>query len=158
MIEQNPEFFMRKAIALSRENVKQGGGPFAAIIVKDGKVIAEASNSVTRDNDPTAHAEINAIRQACRELNTYDLSGCSIFTTCEPCPMCLGAIYWARLDRIYYGNNKTDAAEIGFDDAFIYQELNIPLNERIISMVNLLPEEAGEAFRDWELKEDKVTY
>lgn len=149
---------MRKAIALSRENVKQGGGPFAAIIVKDGKVIAEASNSVTRDNDPTAHAEINAIRQACRELNTYDLSGCSIFTTCEPCPMCLGAIYWARLDRIYYGNNKTDAAEIGFDDAFIYQELNIPLNERIISMVNLLPEEAGEAFRDWELKEDKVTY
>ncbi len=156
--DQTPEYFMRRAITLSRENVSQGGGPFAAIVVKKGKIIAEASNSVTRENDPTAHAEVNAIRQACRALNTFDLSGCEMFTTCEPCPMCLGAIYWARLDGIYYGNNKLDAAEIGFDDAFIYQELNIPPSKRTIPMLNLLPDEAREAFKDWDLKEDKVMY
>ncbi|GAB6059841.1 nucleoside deaminase [Desulfonatronum parangueonense] len=159
MIEDHTaEYFMRKAIALSLTSVKQGGGPFGAIVVKGGKVIAEASNSVTRDNDPTAHAEVNAIRQACRELNTFDLSGCMIFTTCEPCPMCLGAIYWARLDCVYFGNNKEDAADIGFDDAFIYQELDTPLEKRKLPMIRLLPQEAREAFKDWELKEDKVMY
>ncbi len=149
---------MREAIRLSRESVRQGGGPFAAVIVKDGEIIAEASNSVTRDNDPTAHAEINAIRQACHALNTFDLSGGTIFTSSEPCPMCLGAIYWARLEKIYYGNTKKDAADIGFDDAFIYQELDTPLEQRAIPMVNLLPEEAGKAFAEWEAKEDKVEY
>ena len=150
--------FMREAIRLSRESVRQGGGPFAAVIVKHGEIIAQASNSVTRDNDPTAHAEINAIRQACRALNTFDLSGCTIFTSSEPCPMCLGAIYWARLEKIYYGNTKSDAAAIGFDDAFIYQELDAPPEKRTIPMVNLLPEEAGKAFAEWEAKEDKVEY
>ena len=150
--------FMRETLQLSRESVAQGGGPFAAIIVRDGDVVARAANSVTQDNDPTAHAEVNAIRQACRTLNTFDLSGCTIFTSCEPCPMCLGAIYWARLDKVYYGNTKADAAAIGFDDAFIYQELNISPESRAIPMVNLLPDEAREAFRDWERKEDKISY
>ena len=112
---------MRKAIALSIENVKNGGGPFGALIVKDGKIIAHGVNRVTANNDPTAHAEISAIRAACEKLHTFDLSGCEIYTSCEPCPMCLGAIYWAHLDKIYYGNNKHDAADIGFDDSFIYR-------------------------------------
>jgi len=149
---------MREAIRLSRESVRQGGGPFAAVIMKDGEIVSQASNSVTKDNDPTAHAEINAIRKACRKLNTFDLSGCTLFTSCEPCPMCLGAIYWARLEIIYYGNTKNDAAAIGFDDAFIYQELDTPPEKRAIPMVNLLPEEAGKAFTDWEAKEDKIVY
>lgn len=155
---QNLQRFMREAIKLSRESVSRGGGPFAAIIVKDGTIVSRASNSVTLDNDPTAHAEVNAIRLACRILNTFDLSGCTIFTSCEPCPMCLGAIYWARLDKVYYGNTKSDAAEIGFDDAFIYQELDIPPEKRAIPMLSLLPEEAREAFTDWERTEDKVPY
>lgn len=150
--------YMRETIKLSRESVDQGGGPFAAIIVKDGQIVARAANSVTQDNDPTAHAEINAIRQACRVLNTFDLSGCVIFTSCEPCPMCFGAIYWARLDRAYYGNTKADAAAIGFDDAFIYQELALPPHNRALPMINLMPDEAREAFTDWERKEDKVPY
>ncbi len=150
--------FMREAIRLSRESVRQGGGPFAAVIVKHGEIIAKASNSVTSDNDPTAHAEINAIRQACRKRNTFDLSGCTLFTSCQPCPMCLGAIYWARLERIYYGNTKNDAAAIGFDDAFIYTELDAHPEKRAIPMVHLLPEEARKAFADWEAKEDKIEY
>ncbi|WP_031388264.1 nucleoside deaminase [Desulfonatronum thiodismutans] len=149
---------MREAIRLSRESVRHGGGPFAAVIVKHGEIIAQASNSVTSDNDPTAHAEINAIRQACQKLNTFDLSGCTLFTSCEPCPMCLGAIYWARLEKIYYGNTKNHAAAIGFDDAFIYQELDAPPEKRAIPMINLLPEEAGKAFEDWEAKEDRIEY
>lgn len=115
--------FMRKAIALSIENVKNGGGPFGAVIVKDNEIIATGVNRVTANHDPTAHAEVSAIRAACEKLNTFDLSGCEIYTSCEPCPMCLGAIYWAHLDKIYYGNNKHDAADIGFDDSFIYDEL-----------------------------------
>lgn len=150
--------FMRETIKLSRESVDQGGGPFAAIIVKDGEIVAKAANRVTQDNDPTAHAEINAIRQACRLLHTFDLSGCTIFASCEPCPMCLGAIYWARLDRVYFGNTKADAANIGFDDAFIYKELNLPHKNRTIPMVNILRDEAKDAFTDWERKEDKVPY
>ena len=116
------EDFMRKAIELSIENVKNGGGPFGAVIVKDGEIVATGVNRVTANHDPTAHAEVSAIRAACQKLGTFDLSGCEIYTSCEPCPMCLGAIYWAHLDKIYYGNNKTDAARIGFDDSFIYDE------------------------------------
>lgn len=152
------EYFMREALALSRESVRNGGGPFGAVIVRHDEIIAAASNSVTNSNDPTAHAEINAIRQACRKLNTFDLSGCSLFTSCEPCPMCLGAIFWARLDTIYYGNSKGDAARIGFDDAFIYEQLAIPPTDRAIPMINLLPQEAAQAFLDWEQLEDKTEY
>ncbi len=117
---------MRKAIELSVENVKNGGGPFGAVIVKGDEIVATGVNRVTAHNDPTAHAEVSAIREACRRLGTFDLSGCEIYTSCEPCPMCLGAIYWAHLDKIYYGNNKDDAADIGFDDSFIYEELALP--------------------------------
>jgi len=152
------EYFMRAALALSRESVRNGGGPFGAVIVRHGAIIAAASNSVTYTNDPTAHAEINAIRQACRKLKTFELSGCSLFTSCEPCPMCLGAIYWARLEVIYYGNSKDDAARIGFDDAFIYQQLTIQHPKRSIPMINLLPQEAAQAFLDWEQMEDKTEY
>src|ERR1700728_4672046 len=122
-----PNPFMARAIQLSIENVRTGrGGPFGAVVVKDGKIIAEAANNVTGTNDPTAHAEILAIREACRNLGAFELTGCEIYTSCEPCPMCLGAIYWARPARVYYGNTATDAAAIGFDDSFIYVELQIP--------------------------------
>ena len=149
---------MRKAINLSIENVKNGGGPFGAVIAKDGKVISTGVNRVTKDNDPTAHAEVNAIRKATRKLKTFDLSGCEIFTSCEPCPMCLGAIYWAHLDKLYYGNSKTNAKDIGFDDSFIYDELELKPANRKISTQQLLPEEAIRAFEDWTNKEDKVEY
>ena len=150
--------FMRKAIRLSIENVKNGGGPFGAVIVKDGRIIATGTNRVTANNDPTAHAEVSAIREACLKLDTFDLSGCEIYTSCEPCPMCLGAIYWAHLDRIYYGNNKADAAAIGFDDSFIYDELALPRENRKKAMEELLPEEAIAAFRPWRDTEDKTEY
>src|SRR5574344_919865 len=131
----NKEDFMREAIRLSIENVKNGGGPFGAIIVKGGKIVATGVNRVTANNDPTAHAEVSAIRAACNKLNTFDLSGCDIYTSCEPCPMCLGAIYWAHLDTIYYGNNKNDAEDIGFGDAFIYKELALPMVERKLKSI-----------------------
>ena len=150
--------FMQEAIRLADESVKHGGGPFGAVIVKDGKIIAGSSNSVTIDNDSTAHAEVNAIRAACRELNTFDLSGCVIYTSCEPCPMCLGAIYWAHIDRIYYGNTRKDAAEIGFDDDFIYEELDKPLAKRTVPIIPLLREKAQSSFRLWEEKQDKTEY
>ncbi|WP_208599126.1 nucleoside deaminase [Desulfonatronum thioautotrophicum] len=156
--QRQQESFMRAALALARESVRNGGGPFGAVIVKNGEIVAAASNSVTLTNDPTAHAEVNAIRQACHALNTFDLSGCTLFTSCEPCPMCLGAIYWARLDAIYYGNSKRDAARIGFDDAFIYEQLAFQPEDRAIPMINLLPEEAGHAFTDWEQLENKTEY
>ena len=149
---------MQKAIALSIENVKKGGGPFGAVIAKEGQIIGTGVNLVTIHNDPTAHAEITAIRQAALKLGTFDLSGCEIFTSCEPCPMCLSAIYWAHLDKIYYGNTKTDAKAIGFDDSFIYDELELKPEDRKIKMERLLPEEAIQAFEDWKNKEDKVTY
>ncbi|MDR1652926.1 MAG: nucleoside deaminase [Prevotellaceae bacterium] len=155
---KNNEDYMRTAIKLSIDNVQNGGGPFGAVIVKDGKIIARGCNRVTADNDPTAHAEISAIRAAATILGKFDLSGCEIFTSCEPCPMCLGAIYWARLDKIYYGNTKTDAARIGFDDSFIYEELEKPLEKRSIKTVQLLYNEAVEGFNAWEQKEDKVEY
>lgn len=153
----NPEF-MREAIRLSIENVKNGGGPFGAVIVKDDQIIATGTNRVTANHDPTAHAEVSAIREACRRLDTFDLGGCEIYTSCEPCPMCLGAIYWAHIDKIYYGNNKTDAAAIGFDDSFIYDELALPREERQKAMVKLLPEEAIAAFELWTKTTDKTEY
>lgn len=152
------EDFMRKAIELSIENVKNGGGPFGAVIVKDGEIVATGVNRVTANHDPTAHAEVSAIRAACQKLDTFDLSGCEIYTSCEPCPMCLGAIYWAHLDKIYYGNNKTDAARIGFDDSFIYDELALERKDRKKVMEEMLPEEAKAAFQAWENKADKVEY
>lgn len=152
------EELMREAIRLSEENVKNGGGPFGAVIAKDGKVVATGTNRVTPDCDPTAHAEVNAIRAASRTLGTFDLSGCEIYSSCEPCPMCLGAIYWAHLDRLYYGNDKRDAAEIGFDDAFIYKELELKPQDRRLKSEELLPDEAVRAFREWADKTDKVTY
>ncbi len=149
---------MKQAIRLSIENVAKGGGPFGAVIVKDGEVIAEASNSVTSSNDPTAHAEINAIRQATRKLNTFDLSGCEIYSSCEPCPMCLGAIYWARLDKLYFAGTKTDAREAGFDDSFIYDELKLDYADRKLYTRQMMRENAQEAFEKWRDFEEKIDY
>lgn len=158
MITNEDRIFMREAIRLANESVKQGGGPFGAVIVKDGKIIAGSSNRVTVDIDPTAHAEVNTIREACRRLGTFDLSGCQIYTSCEPCPMCLGAIYWAHIDRIYYGNTRQDAADIDFADNFIYEELDKPLEGRTVPIIPMLRDEALESFRLWKEKEDKVEY
>ncbi len=152
------EVFMRKAIQLSIENVKNGGGPFGAVIVKGNEIVATGVNRVTANCDPTAHAEVSAIREAARKLETFDLSGCEIYTSCEPCPMCLGAIYWARLDKMYYGNTKADAKEIGFDDSFIYDELELKPEDRKLHSENLLHNEAIRAFEAWNAKEDKVVY
>jgi guanine deaminase len=151
--------FMARAIALSIDNVRSGlGGPFGAVVVRDAKVIAEGMNRVTSTNDPTAHAEIVAIREACRTLGLFELKGCEIYTSCEPCPMCLGAIYWARPDRIYFANTAADAAKIDFDDSFIYREIAQPHAQRKIPMIPLMREEALEAFHVWRDKSDKVTY
>jgi len=152
------EELMRRAIALSEESVKRGGGPFGAVIARNDKIVAEASNSVTLDNDPTAHAEVNAIRKATKVLGTFDLSGCDIYTSCEPCPMCLGAIYWAHLDRIYYANDRQDAARIGFDDDFIYKEIALKPEERHKKMEILLSSEAKKAFEMWEENTKKTEY
>ena len=155
--EQDKEF-MRQAIRLANESVERGGGPFGAVIVKDGEIVAGSSNSVTIDNDPTAHAEVNTIREACRKLRTFDLSGCTIYTSCEPCPMCLGAIYWARIGKIFYGNTRKDARDIQFADDFIYEELERPLSERTVPIVPLLRAEALHTFRLWTEKTDKTEY
>ena len=153
MEKQAHEEFMKMAIALSEYNVKQDeGGPFGAVIVKDGVVIAASANRVITENDPTAHAEISAIRLACRALGTYDLSECAIYTSCEPCPMCLGAIYWAGIGKIYYGNTQADAAAIGFDDSLIYNEISCEMNKRSLSFIQLLPDEASTAFKLWAKK------
>ena len=149
---------MRKAIALSVENIKNGGGPFGAVIVKEGKIIATGVNRVSANTDPTAHAEVNAIRKAAKKLGTFDLTGCDIYTSCEPCPMCLGAVYWAHLDKMFYGNTKTDARNIGFDDSFIYDEIVLSPENRRVKTIQLLSEEAIVAFRNWTLAEDKVEY
>jgi len=150
--------YMKEAIKLSVENVEKGGGPFGAVIVKDGEIVARGANRVTSSNDPTAHAEVTAIREAARVLNTFNLKGCEIYTSCEPCPMCLAAIYWARIDRIYFGNTKTDAKNIGFDDSFIYEEIEKPINKRTIQTTQLLRDEALQAFRKWDELEGKVEY
>ena len=149
---------MQTAIDLSVENVKNGGGPFGAVIARDGEIIATGVNRVTANCDPTAHAEVSAIRAAAAKLGTFDLSGCEIYTSCEPCPMCLGAIYWAHLDRMYYGNNKNDAAAIGFDDSFIYEELELPKDKRRLASSVLMRNEALLAFQLWKDKEDKIEY
>jgi len=150
---------MRMAIELSAHNVKNNlGGPFGAVIVKDGIVVARGANKVVPNNDPTAHAEVTAIRLACQELGTYILSGCEIYTSCEPCPMCLAAIYWARIDKIYYANTKADAAAIGFDDDFIYRELDKPMNDRKLPIVQLMRDEALQAFKLWSDAEGKTEY
>ncbi|MCH5218593.1 MAG: nucleoside deaminase [Muribaculaceae bacterium] len=152
------EELMREAIRLSEENVEKGGGPFGAVIARDGEIVATGVNCVTACTDPTAHAEVNAIRTACHKLGTFDLKGCTIYSSCEPCPMCLGAIYWAHLDKIYFGNNKTDAKRIGFDDSFIYDEMELPRGRRKLASEALLEEEAARAFRMWDEKPDKIEY
>ena len=154
----NDKELMMRAIRLSEESVKNGGGPFGAVIAKDGEVVAEASNCVTLHCDPTAHAEVSAIRKAAEKMKTFDLSGCSIYTSCEPCPMCLGAIYWAHLDKIFYANDRKDAAAIGFDDDFIYKELELAPEKRKKSSEILLRDEANKAFRMWTEKTDKTEY
>lgn len=149
---------MRKAIELSIENIASGGGPFGAVITRDGEIIATGVNRVTSEHDPTSHAKVNAIRNACRKLNTFDLAGCEIYTSCQPCPMCLGAIYWAHIDKIYYGNTKTDAKEIGFDDSFIYDELALPDSLRRLPAESMLSDEAIRAFRLWDDSDSKIKY
>ena len=149
---------MRRAIVLSKQSVQNGGGPFGAVIARNGEIIAEGSNCVTIDCDPTAHAEVSTIRKACKALGTFDLSGCEIYTSCEPCPMCFGAIYWAHLDKIYMGNDRKEAAKIGFDDDFIYQEISLPADQRKKPSEILLRDEALEAFKMWDEKEDKTEY
>jgi tRNA(Arg) A34 adenosine deaminase TadA len=150
--------FMQRAITLALENVRSGGGPFGALIVKDGKIVSEAANRVTVENDPTAHAEIVAIREACRKLGSFHLAGCELYSSCEPCPMCLGAIYWARPARVYFACTAADAAKAGFDDSLIYQEIQRPHMHRKIPMIQLMREESLAAFRAWEQKADKTSY
>lgn len=158
-MENNHILFMKQAIKLSENNVKNGlGGPFGAVIVKNGVLIAKSANTVVPSNDPTAHAEIAAIRLACTALNTFDLKGCTIYTSCEPCPMCLGAIYWAHIDTMYYANSKEDAAKIGFDDAFIYTEIDLKLEKRKLKSIRILANDALEVFQLWQITEAKTHY
>ncbi|HTV83163.1 MAG TPA: nucleoside deaminase [Acidobacteriaceae bacterium] len=154
----NPEL-MRRAIALATENVRTGqGGPFGAVIVRDGAVVGEAANRVTRKNDPTAHAEVGAIRAACRALATFSLKGCEIYTSCEPCPMCLAALYWAHIDRIWFANTAADAARAAFDDATLYRQIASPAPQRTIPSAMLLHDEAWESFQLWLDTPDKILY
>lgn len=150
--------FMKRAIELSSKNIETGGGPFGAVIIKDGKIIGEGWNKVTSKNDPTAHAEVEAIRDACKNLNSYNLTDAEIYTSCEPCPMCLSAIYWARLSKIYFANTKSDAAAIQFDDAFIYSEIPKAHAERKIGMVQMMHSEALEVFKAWKISDKKMPY
>ena len=150
---------MRRAIALALENVSSGrGGPFGAVVVREGAIIAEGTNLVTFSNDPSAHAEMVAVRAACRALASFQLAGCEIYSSCEPCPMCLGVIYWARPDKVFFGVTAEDAAAVGFDDSFIYRELQLPRSGRSIPMVQMMREDALAAFRAWQAKPDKVPY
>lgn len=151
--------FMKRAVELARMGMqKNEGGPFGCVIVKDGSVIAEGNNRVTSENDPTAHAEVVAIRKACEVLGSFQLTGCDIYTSCEPCPMCLGAIYWARPQNVYYAASRKDAADAGFDDDFIYSELDVPPSNRTIPFIQTGDEEAGQVFREWNKKENKTDY
>ena len=150
--------FMLRAIELSINSANKDGGPFGCVITKENTIIAEGSNKVTLSNDPTAHAEVVAIRQACKKLNTFNLSGCDLYTSCEPCPMCLSAIYWARMNQIYYANTRSDAKKIDFSDALIYEELNKTIKERRIPMHQMMREKALKAFELWDKKKDKVKY
>ena len=150
--------FMKRAIELSIKSVNNGGGPFGSVIVKGDKIIAEGSNKVTSNNDPTAHGEIVAVREACKKLNDFSLNGCELYSTCEPCPMCLSAIYWARIDKIYYANTREDARKIDFYDSLIYTELKKNIDKRKIPMIQILRNEALKAFELWDKKKDKVKY
>jgi len=150
--------FMLRAIELSIESVNSGGGPFGCVLVKDHKIIAEGFNKVTSTNDPTAHGEIVAIRESCKKLNTFNLKGCDLYSSCEPCPMCLSAIYWSHIDNIYYANTREDAKKIDFDDSFIYSEISKNLNDRKIKMKQMHRNEALKAFKIWDEKKDKVKY
>jgi len=150
--------FMKRAIELSIESVNKGGGPFGCVIVKDEKIVSEGSNKVTSTNDPTAHGEIVAIRGACKKINNFTLSGCELYSTCEPCPMCLSTIYWSRIDKIYYANTRKDAQKIDFDDSLIYSELQKNLDKRKIPMIQMMRNEALKAFELWDKKTDKVKY
>ena len=150
--------FMLRAIELSIESAKTKGGPFGCVIVKDNKIISEGSNKVTSTNDPTAHGEIVAIRDACLKLNTFNLSGCELYSSCEPCPMCLSAIYWSRIEKIFYANSRNDAKNIDFDDSFIYSEINKKIEDRKIKMTQMLRDEALKAFEIWDKKVDKIKY
>jgi tRNA(Arg) A34 adenosine deaminase TadA len=155
----NKDEFMKEAIQLAIQNVESAtGGPFAAVIVKDKKIIARGVNQVTATNDPTAHAEVVAIREACKTLNSFQLDGCEIYTTCEPCPMCLGAIYWARPDKLYFACTQADAASINFDDQFIYEEIEKPIDKRKLFTCQILREEALEAFKKWMESPTKIEY
>ena len=150
--------FMQEAINAAFEGMRQKGGPFGAVVVKNGEIVGKGSNCVTETNDPTAHAEVVAIRDACKKLGSFQLEGCEIYTSCEPCPMCLGAIYWARPDKVFYACDKDDAADSGFDDAFIYKELELPASERKVPFVQMSREEALSVFAEWNEKEDKTEY
>ena len=150
--------FMKRAIELSVKSVNNGGGPFGCVIVKDEKIISEGSNKVTSNNDPTAHGEIVAIREACKNINNFSLNGCELYSTCEPCPMCLAAIYWARIDKVYYANTRKDAQKIDFDDSLIYSEFQKNIDKRKIPMIQMLRNEALKAFELWDKKIDKVKY
>src|SRR6056297_1335235 len=157
-MEQKDKKFLMQAIEISVKNIDKGGGPFGALIVKGDRVISTSGNHVTRHNDPTAHAEIEAIRRACKELDTFSLEGCTLYSSCEPCPMCLGAIYWARLDKLVFAASKEDAKDAGFDDSFIYDELQAPMGEQKIQTFQELREKALEAFDKWKEMEDKTEY
>lgn len=153
------EKWMKEAIELSEKAMRNNeGGPFGCVIVKDDKIIGRGSNQVHARNDPTAHAEIEAIRDACKNLGSAELKGCEVFTTCEPCPMCLGAIYWARANKIYYANTGRDASEIGFDDSLIYEEIKVDIKDRKIPMINLGRNAAQKTFKEWSEKKDKTIY
>jgi guanine deaminase len=158
-MSKTPESFMREAIALAERGMRGGsGGPFGCVVVRDGEIVGRGWNRVTSTNDPTAHAEVVAIREACQALDTFELKDCELFTSCEPCPMCLAAIYWARIPRIYYANTRADAAAIGFDDNFLYEEIARRIEERRVVMTPLLAEEAARSFAEWMRKEDKIPY
>ena len=157
-MEKSKEFYMKKAIELSEKSVDCGGGPFGAVIVKDGRIIAAEHNRVTLKNDPTAHAEVMAIRKACKKLKTFDLSGCELYASCEPCPMCLSSMYWAHIRRYYYANQKEDAENIGFGDKFIYEELEKTPDERSMPRLQMMRGDAMSVFKKWNDKEDKVEY
>jgi len=151
--------YMKKAISLAAENVRsQKGGPFGAVIVKDGQILSLGVNTVTSDNDPTAHAEVNAIREACKRLGSFDLNGCTLYTSCEPCPMCLSAAYWAKVDRIYFAADKVDAGNSGFSDAFIYDEISLPISDRTVPTERMLEEEGKEPFNLWKESKGKIPY
>ncbi|WP_289023601.1 nucleoside deaminase [uncultured Salegentibacter sp.] len=158
-MEKDHSYFLKRAIQLAEEGMDKGsGGPFGAVIVKNGEIIAESSNRVTSTNDPTAHAEVAAIRQACGKLENFQLEDCILYTSCEPCPMCLGAIYWARPNKVYYALSREDAANIGFDDQFVYDEIALKMDQRKIPFINMMREEGLPVFQKWEAKGDKIDY